>query len=859
MLRVLDAMGLADVRGGLAGILSPDTAAADVSTTDDDERMSSYPTKSSPREYYARVLGRHHPSSHDIVLLDDSSHNIRTAESVGIRGVRVHPSSSGRTLEEGLAEALGHVLPATAMAVAATGETEGGGWYEFSDVRYLKAKNEVDANAIDPNVWEELARRLSSRLERPREAEETVGNTLRVADLGAGMLSMVDLMLNGGGEGDREKEGMLALMDKFMNGKDRVAMLEYFAYESNSNLFKGCKEKLLRLGFEETTRQDDSSDGEATFTRAIEFSDESGTAVEVSVHIRPIDFQAEERPPEGLDLVIGCCFADLLLSLALHRFALDGHPLVYFPITFAGTTQFDPPHPAVVPARSRGRGMVPSDTTAFGIYTESLTNHGHNLDPSSIVKAMAGRGGSLIAKGQSDWIIDPRSDGYLWETMMYFFGMSGAREMLGKKLDAAGWIARCRADPRTILVSNVDLLFHLRDVSSLDEADVNERKSAESESGPSIASVQEIQFVAPYNVTTITKHWNTSSSGHLSPNQVEVESSVSLISSGTELKIFRGSFESAALDVNIKGMDDESMEYPLAYGYSLVGQVVACGSDVKEAETLIGKLVFTFSPHSTRVIVDRDALQVVPDGISAEDAVFMPSVETALSLVHDAHVRFGENVAVYGQGLIGLLVTGILSTQSRPLFSTSKPFGAVTTFDTFDDRLRISSLLGATSALKPNAASLAGPFDVSIEVSGNPRALQSAIDHTANHGRIIVGSWYGNTDVALKLGIEFHRSHKTIQTSQVSTIPPALTGLWSKERRFELTWALVQSLRPSRLITKQLTLEEAQRAYELLDSGKEIAVTFKYMVVESGLPSSTEYTNDEKDQIRSDRSWLITF
>lgn len=173
-------------------------------------------------------------------------------------------------------------------------------------------------------------------------------------------------------------------------------------------------------------------------------------------------------------------------------------------------------------------------------------------------------------------------------------------------------------------------------------------------------------------------------------------------------------------------------------------------------------------------------------------------------------------------------MTSILSLQSLSLFSPSESFSSVTSFDTLDDRLSLSSSLGATSALKPNAAASAGPFDVSIEVSGNPRGLQSAIDNTSNNGRIIVGSWYGDTDVALKLGIDFHRSHKTIITSQVSTIPPTLAGLWSKERRFLFTWALVKSLRPSRLITKRLTLDEVQQAYELLDRGQEIAICFKY-------------------------------
>ena len=199
-----------------------------------------------------------------------------------------------------------------------------------------------------------------------------------------------------------------------------------------------------------------------------------------------------------------------------------------------------------------------------------------------------------------------------------------------------------------------------------------------------------------------------------------------------------------------------------------------------------------------------------------------------MSLVHDAHVGLGENVAVYGQGLIGLLVTAILSMHLSSTVSSSRQFCSVTAFDALDDRLVMSSCMGATSALQPQTAGIAGPYDVCIEVSGNPRALQSAIDNTSNNGRIIVGSWYGNQDVALKLGIDFHRSHKTIQTSQVSTIPSIMTGLWNKERRFALTWALVRSLKPSRLISKRMTLNDVQEAYELLDGGKEIAICFKY-------------------------------
>ena len=136
--------------------------------------------------------------------------------------------------------------------------------------------------------------------------------------------------------------------------------------------------------------------------------------------------------------------------------------------------------------------------------------------------------------------------------------------------------------------------------------------------------------------------------------------------------------------------------------------------------------------------------------------------------------------------------------------------------------------MGATQALIPGRNSQGEEYDVSIEISGNARALQSAIDNTMNGGRVIVGSWYGNKDVSLKLGIDFHRSHKTIQTSQVSEIPASLSQLWTKERRFSYTWDLVKQLRPSRLLTSVLDLEQAQQAYEALDTGTEIAVAFKY-------------------------------
>lgn len=46
---------------------------------------------------------------------------------------------------------------------------------------------------------------------------------------------------------------------------------------------------------------------------------------------------------------------------------------------------------------------------------------------------------------------------------------------------------------------------------------------------------------------------------------------------------------------------------------------------------------------------------------------------------------------------------------------------------------------------------------------------QSALDLTGYGGRVVLGSWYGGGASQLNLGMAFHRSHLTIQTSQVCT------------------------------------------------------------------------------------------
>jgi threonine dehydrogenase-like Zn-dependent dehydrogenase/beta-phosphoglucomutase-like phosphatase (HAD superfamily) len=752
---------------GLCGI-------AGTSITPDNINDSSiiFPTKSSPEAFFGAVK-RSHPLQR-LILLDDSKFNIEKSCWYGVEGIHVRNGD----LQESLARAMGHI------------DRD----FILSHSEYLKSKNIVDARSMDMKTWLTLAESL--------DIDEN--GQLDISELGCGLMFMLEMIM----KGKEDKPALLNLID----GVQKVV---YHAFESNLDLFHDCLDKIHELGFTQTPRNEPRQ-GDVYVFHHLERN--------IVLHFHWYDYQNAKTHDRGNipHLIIGCAFADLMdpnvLVKSLHQsfgYNQKRVPLVYFPITFSGTTQFVSPKPF----QKSSRGWIPSDTVAFRSYSEILEkSHCHNLNPVTLIEAFTSHGGEILQQGKSNWKIDKELNPYFWKCMLYFFGIVAAPKLMVDGWDSIGWIERSQEFQTGIIVSNADILFRLHSKMPGEVL----RQDGEMTK----IEIQEIQFTAPYFVETVSKPFDVDRD--LLADQVVIKSMYSLISSGTEIKIYSGDFEDAQLDVNIPGLNNERMAYPMAYGYCLVGRISHVGSKVDP--NLKDKLVFTFSPHASHVVASVNAIQVLPDDIAPEDAIFMPSVETALSVVHDANIRVGENVAIYGQGLIGLLVASILALQKAPLDSSARAcnFGVITTIDTLPERLAMSSALGSSQALFPDEIKHIGPFDVSIELSGNPKALQSAIDHTRNGGRVVIGSWYGNSDVNLKLGIDFHRSHITIKTSQVSEVPAELKTLWSKERRFHLTWELLRIIRPSRLLTKVTTLNSACDAYESLSKGDDIAVAFRY-------------------------------
>ncbi|HEX8991932.1 MAG TPA: zinc-binding alcohol dehydrogenase [Anaerolineales bacterium] len=305
-------------------------------------------------------------------------------------------------------------------------------------------------------------------------------------------------------------------------------------------------------------------------------------------------------------------------------------------------------------------------------------------------------------------------------------------------------------------------------------------------------------------------------------DQVLVQAVLSGISAGTEMLVYRGQLPRNTGDRTDPLSAD--LHYPVCYGYASVGRVLAVGRDVDRRWQ--DRLIFAFQPHRSHYVASPESLFPVPDPLLPQDGVFLPNMETAVNLIQDAEPVLGECVLILGQGVVGLLAAGLLRQF---------PVHRLVTADRFELRRNASLKLGVDASLDPTfedfhalalqalPSSLPG-FDLTLEVSGNPAAVDDAVALTAFSGRIVIGSWYGEKRAPIDLGGKFHRSRLSVMASQVSTISPKLSARWSKARRFEVAWEALRDLRPHEWITHRYSLGDAAEAYRMLDQSPEQAL-----------------------------------
>ena len=318
----------------------------------------------------------------------------------------------------------------------------------------------------------------------------------------------------------------------------------------------------------------------------------------------------------------------------------------------------------------------------------------------------------------------------------------------------------------------------------------------------------------------------------LEPHEVRLQTLYSGISAGTELTAYRGSNPylhkqwDPTRKLFIPG-EQTTLTYPVSgWGYEEVGEVVELGSDVKDVS--IGNIIFGTWGHRTHHIVEesyaRDRLQA--RSLDAIFGIFSQIGAIAINGVHDARIRIGETVAVFGMGTPGQIV-GQLARRSG-----AKVIG----IDRFEKRLEIALESGAADiVLNASNTEVAEHIrsmtdnrgaDVAIEVTGSTQALQQAVRSVAYSSKVIAMGFFQGEASGLFLGEEFHHNRVKIVGSQISGTDPELTYRWNRLRLIQ-TFMRLQAdglidLKP--IISHVIPFDDAGDAFRILDEEPEKAL-----------------------------------
>ena len=309
----------------------------------------------------------------------------------------------------------------------------------------------------------------------------------------------------------------------------------------------------------------------------------------------------------------------------------------------------------------------------------------------------------------------------------------------------------------------------------------------------------------------------------LGPGEVRLKTLYSGISAGTEMTAYRGSNPYLAKrwepDRRLFVEGETSLEYPVeGWGYEEVGEVAGVGPGVTKVGA--GEVVYGTWGHRSTQVVDEDwaAARRLPPGVDPVIGVFSRIGAIALNAVLDADVHVGEYVAVFGQGVPGLIAAQLARLNG----------GTVVAVDGIPKRLELARELGAAHVVDFNEKSPAEEIkrlsegrgaDVSVEISGSYPALHEAIRSTAYNSKVVSAGFFQGDGRGLFLGEEFHHNRIRVVCSQIGGLSPALDHRWSLERLERTVMSLAAegrvSLKP--LVTHVFDAEDAGEAFGLLD------------------------------------------
>jgi predicted dehydrogenase len=273
------------------------------------------------------------------------------------------------------------------------------------------------------------------------------------------------------------------------------------------------------------------------------------------------------------------------------------------------------------------------------------------------------------------------------------------------------------------------------------------------------------------------------------------------------------------------------LDQPMPLGYSSAGTITALGPGMDGFK--IGQRVACagggYAVHAEYNLVPRNLLTPLPDGVDFESAAFTTLGAIALHGFRLAEPQLGENVAVIGLGLLGLLTVQLAAAAGCRVFG----------IDTNSERVTLAGQFGISACSRQNAEEAAPAFTANrgfdcviicadtsssdpVELAGFLARDRARIVATGAVGLSIPRKIYYEKELSFINSRSYGPGRYDPSYEENGKDYPIGYVRWAEGRNFEAVVDLMANgkLKVQPLITHRFPIEKAADAYEVI-TGKQ--------------------------------------
>ena len=269
------------------------------------------------------------------------------------------------------------------------------------------------------------------------------------------------------------------------------------------------------------------------------------------------------------------------------------------------------------------------------------------------------------------------------------------------------------------------------------------------------------------------------------------------------------------------------LDQPMALGYSSAGTIIALGRDMQGFK--VGQRVACagggYAVHAEYNVVPRNLLTLLPKQVDFESAAFTTLGAIALHGFRLGEPQIGENVAIIGMGLLGLLaaqiataagchVLGIDVDPARIALATSLGLNAVRRTDAVDTSATFTANRGADVIL----ICADTPSNDPVELAGVIARDRARVVATGAVGLTFPRKVYYEKEISFINSRSYGPGRYDLDYEEHGNDYPPGYVRWTEGRNFEAVVDLMAKgqLQVKPLITHRFDIHDAAQAYEVI-------------------------------------------